>query len=466
MSIQEGFKSSRLAEISFKNKLSPIIYKLISEINENLESNKKIDYSSKVVVTGGEALNFYFNNPAFNTPDFDLKLFLGDNNLILNYLNKYYDETFRKDLEFKLFKDKVKAVNYFIKKLNVILNFKNNSIIQSFKKSNFILDPVISITINKSDNSVKTLKNGKEYKRLYETDKFIREISHKFFDDVFKPEEDRIFGDVFHFYFFLNYDTKTDKYIFSFDSEALNISNYGANDSPLTTPLSSVSYFYMFGQQQTNILASIIDLIPYTRSSFNFIGMMNKFYSDRDNKLYEFSTPENYKKIENNVHRIQYYISNNNLRAGYFDTLFLYSEFGSEGISKNIYVMKLGFVLWDTIRMLNYITDILLALPDKRFEVINYYDVLYKYDKYLKKYQAIVTSLSFPEKTLSCDSMRDFIKKCNSELFCKIGSEKATREGIVNKLIAEGLIPPTFKESVLQLPFSLVCETLEGEMVN
>lgn len=89
---------------------------------------------------------------------------------------------------------------------------------------------------------------------------------------------------------------------------------------------------------------------------------------------------------------------------------------------------KLGYVLWDTLRMIEYTRD--LKLP--------------KFQRYVNKRNSIIQGLNNPEEKLSCDMMKSYVKKCNKDFrsSCTIkGKVYKTVEGLITLGVSEGIIP-------------------------
>ena len=87
----------------------------------------------------------------------------------------------------------------------------------------------------------------------------------------------------------------------------------------------------------------------------------------------------------------------------------------------------MGYVLWDTLRMIEVSKN--LGLP--------------KHEKYIQKKDAIIQALNNPNDKISCDSMESFISKCNKSINdCQIkGRKYKTVNSLLRFAVDEGLIP-------------------------
>lgn len=89
---------------------------------------------------------------------------------------------------------------------------------------------------------------------------------------------------------------------------------------------------------------------------------------------------------------------------------------------------KLGYLLWDTLRMIEYTRE--LGLP--------------KFQRYVNKRNSIIQGLNNPEQKLSCDMMQGYVQKCNKDFSsgCRIGDKVYNNiEDIITLAISEGVIP-------------------------
>ena len=88
----------------------------------------------------------------------------------------------------------------------------------------------------------------------------------------------------------------------------------------------------------------------------------------------------------------------------------------------------MGYIIWDAIRMVEY---------SKK-------GGLKKYPRYVAKYKAIIQALNTPNENLSCNSMKEYMLKCEkSYKICKIKSKQyRTVNQLLRFAIREGILPP------------------------
>jgi len=89
---------------------------------------------------------------------------------------------------------------------------------------------------------------------------------------------------------------------------------------------------------------------------------------------------------------------------------------------------KLGYVLWDTLRMIEYTRD--LKLP--------------KFQRYVNKRNSIIQGLNNPEEKLSCDMMKTYVDKCNKDFksSCVINNKTyKSVDDLLTLAVSEGIIP-------------------------
>ncbi len=88
----------------------------------------------------------------------------------------------------------------------------------------------------------------------------------------------------------------------------------------------------------------------------------------------------------------------------------------------------MGYILWDTLRMIDYA----------------YKHKLAKYQRYVDKKDAMLNALNQPKDKLSCNSMKGFVLNCEDKYYdCTIrGTRYRTVNSLLRFAITEGLIPP------------------------
>ena len=127
-------------------------------------------------------------------------------------------------------------------------------------------------------------------------------------------------------------------------------------------------------------------------------------------------------------------------RSGFFKTSLIYTR-----AEPDIYYVSLGYLLWDTVRMLNFIID--------SVNFVTKYDQTVKFERYLGKYKILLSALSNPELYMNCVYSRKFIKTCSKKPVCKIGGQKIKSRATLVKIgIENGIIPKDSK-----LGFADVC---------
>jgi len=88
----------------------------------------------------------------------------------------------------------------------------------------------------------------------------------------------------------------------------------------------------------------------------------------------------------------------------------------------------LGYMIWDTLRMIQYTKE--RGLP--------------KQERYQKKMNEIIQGLNRPEMKLSCETMKNYITKCETEFASNCVIDNKTFQNkleIVNYAVMEGMIP-------------------------
>jgi len=92
----------------------------------------------------------------------------------------------------------------------------------------------------------------------------------------------------------------------------------------------------------------------------------------------------------------------------------------------NVAYAGLGYVVWDTVRMMKKASA--LDIP--------------KRDRYYEKFSAIINSLNNPVKALSCNLMTDFVDNCNvNGNKCMLNGEEYSSSQMIRRGQDAGLIP-------------------------
>lgn len=145
--------------------------------------------------------------------------------------------------------------------------------------------------------------------------------------------------------------------------------------------LKTINYnYYINGKEH---IASIIDLIIYTRS---FLPHYGKFNIDDANIPYTLNDRLNMARSDSG--------------AGFVKS---YLDSSRQTIVKDgdIYYISLGFLLWDTVRVMNWYVR---RGPDGN-----------KFSRYIEKYINILRAFNDPTRFLRCDSvpMREYVQNCS-----------------------------------------------------
>lgn len=182
--------------------------------------------------------------------------------------------------------------------------------------------------------------------------------------------------------------------------------------------LSTVQYRIKGGE-----VDSLVDIVPHT----NFFSYYGKLDVDKSELL------EQYRQFD------YFDVAS---RQGFFRSSLVYNKdvFGT-------YYASLGYLVWDTVRMLNYIVD-----SDKTD----------KFERYLYKYKTLLMTLSSPQTFLTCTSGRKYIQVCNGEQqVCKVdGKRIKSKKTLVDVAVRKGIIPPNWKKRVLKMAFEDVCKAM------
>jgi hypothetical protein len=201
------------------------------------------------------------------------------------------------------------------------------------------------------------------------------------------------------------------KFFINYDSALLNTIRYGIGNFPES---------------------SLIDLTIY---SPNFSGMEHIGFSD-------VLFPENTSKIE------------------------------TEGFTKNfvtpvkskltgILYVKLGYLIWDTVRMLR-------KAEDDRKKALKKGKTMgpgLKYERYVKKYIYLINALSDPETYLKCEAMVDYVVKCANQISRnKTKCEELSIEDIIKSGIYLGLFPTALAPKIKHFEKRYLCDLISNNI--
>jgi len=232
---------------------------------------------------------------------------------------------------------------------------------------------------------------------------------------------------------FLNNYVASSNIVQVLDNRNIEISQFIAGDRGFLT---TIEYKIKdWGTGEDELLDSIVDIVPHVPSKAIHYGPLTS------NKEQNFA---NYNEAD---------FSGVTSRHGFFKSSLVYSktEYG-------VYYVSLGFLVWDTVRMINYIIDA------KYFGTKRNVDPTIKFERYLEKYKVLLSALSRPELYLRCEAFSKFIGKCNRvKKICQVDGEKiSTKSDLVYKGVEKGIFPNDiywYKE-LLKMDFSDLCNTV------
>lgn len=329
---------SEIANVKFKEIITPAIYEFIAYVNKSLATNKdtngfdKYLKKLKLIIGGGAAFNYYIkrnkNTRILNTHDFDLRLYLDI-----------------KPSESPLFTADGEDISKWMMELT-------NSIALSFAE--FLNGYVEQIDLTKKFPTLTTFYM----------------VNHGFL--------------------------KTIEY--EIDDE---------NDS----------------------LIDIVPHIPRTAIHYGALNIQKEMLFD------QYKQPDQFNVAS---------------RQGFVKSDIIYVKG-----NKNLYFVSLGYLVWDTVRMLNYIID---SVGQSSI------DKTIKFERYLYKYKILLAALSHPEQYLSCKASKKFISSCsNNYQVCRIdGKSIRSKRTLVNIGMKKGILPRSSEwyEAFLKMDFSDICKAI------
>ena len=297
---------------------------MVVKSNEYL--NRETNGKMVLVISGGEAFNYYVKNQEqrLKTHDYDLKL---------TYTEKFSSFNFKTDPSLR---ENLHSMMHFIAKqfLKVFNDPKNNS---------YYLDLLRHEGINLIP------RNGRYFYPTY--------------GSVIQKED----------YFTQN-----------------------KNNSQYNFDLRSISYAWNEGDNRKE--EGLIDIVSY---------YFPQYYGDPniDEDGYPYDNLSRY----NSVYRDVTYSGLNfesrmgiirNMLAGSYDEHFSIS---------NLYYTSLGFLMWDTVQMMNWSVDYFNVQNNAGKNPVG------KLERYTQKYIALLEALSHPTMFLKCGPFKDFCNKCSNE---------------------------------------------------
>jgi hypothetical protein len=142
--------------------------------------------------------------------------------------------------------------------------------------------------------------------------------------------------------------------------------------------------------------------------------------------------------------------------------------------SPYIFYITLGFLLWDTIRMLNWYVDGLFPYRTNGQPIP---PGLQKYNRYIKKYIGVLTCFNQLDEYLNCENIqiKQLVRNCqgsniNRTQLCSADNEYFdNKDEIINKGIRDGIITANNLNDIEELKenntFSDLCDVLQGETI-
>jgi len=228
---------------------------------------------------------------------------------------------------------------------------------------------------------------------------------------------------------FLNDYVKTTNIKQQLKNENIDITNFRMVDHGFLTTIE-----YLIRKTDDDFNDSLIDIVPHVKSKAIHYDKL-----EIDKKL-------NFKQYEE---RDSFNVMS---RQGFFKSSIVYTK-----TKYGIYYVSLGFLVWDTVRMINYIIDSKLGGHKKR-------PVILKFERYLYKYKILLSALSRPELYLSCEAVDKFINKCSKiKQVCEINNQKVeSKEELIYKGVEAGVFPNDvywYKE-LMQMDFTTICKSV------
>ena len=185
---------------------------------------------------------------------------------------------------------------------------------------------------------------------------------------------------------------------------------------------------------------SMIDIVPHIPAISVHYGKM-EIDKEKNFKQYE---EENFSGIKS--------------RQGFFKASLMFTQ-----DSYGVYYTSLGFLIWDTVSMLNMMIDSRYFGFRKRKNHPDF-DPTLKFERYLRKYKALLIAISKPELHLRCEAMDKFVAKCNNlKQVCKVDNKKIyDKAELVYEGVQKGVFPNDvywYKE-LMKLDFSTICNSV------
>ena len=345
-------------ETNILNFFEEYILNTISLINATFkESSDKNLQTYRVVIVGGYAMHQYTSLELLKTHDIDARIISIDPHTIEKITNK------DQDILLSLYRAKILAINVIVSQLNAVLEL-NPSYINIIKTSSGA-----TIIPTKLEDGTKSYFFQK-YLQFNKKDGDISEICN--------PD---------------NFTFVKEMRIKQMELENINSKNFCASK------LSACLFSYRFkGKIFTSGIFDLVPHTPYERSTFNFSTLEELTMNENDIRIIEKWWSRTYPPVfiqnDENYGFISYILDNTNITE----------------IKKNVFIAGIGYILWDTVYMINLCLQQLSQLMDED-EYINRL-VMLKFNRYIKKYILFLKALDNPVNYLNCSPLNNFIQSC------------------------------------------------------
>lgn len=219
-----------------------------------------------------------------------------------------------------------------------------------------------------------------------------------------------------------------------------NFLNEYMDDIDLTKKFPTLTTFYMKDRGFLKTIEydiegendSLIDIVAHIPRIASHYGILN---TNKD-KLFE-----EYKEID---------WTGVASRSGFFKSSLIYTR-----DAYGIYYVSLGYLVWDTVRMLNYIID---SVGQSSI------DKTVKFSRYLNKYKILLAAFSRPEMYLSCKANKKFIDVCQkTRQVCSIDGKKIINKStLIDFGIKKGILPKSqeWHDAFLKMEFTDICKAI------
>ena len=338
--------------------LEPFVISCIENLNQQFKSHPSIK-NSKIVIVGGYAMNQYIANPIATT-DIDARIIFTDTDNINNIV-KNDNKTMKMLYTFKNI-----AMNSFVATLNNIVEKNPDIITQIIKETGIEL-----VKVQLQDKNEKYF-----FQQLMKVEK-IKDVSSCV------PE---------------NFN-----YVETILTETIDLGLFN-DENYCSYKLSSCMFVYeMFGGKQ--IATSIFDLVPgcnFDKPAYNYSYNYTTLNSDDItliNKWYQFTDFPQFVNTKETYGYIPHLLSLEN----------------SNEIKPNLFIAGLGYVVWDTVYMINLCLDY-LSKTDYTSQDFKENLVSLKFNRYIAKYLSILKALDTPKSQMTCKPFSKFISTCKDKI--------------------------------------------------